>query len=209
MRKKQVLLPSLDYLVGKQITEKLYQVLGIDNVKALAKMLEVSPSTISTWHQRQACPYEIAVRIHLRKGISLKWLLLDEGSPYPNNNAICESPASYLADKICVDIDLFQLKNGKLVSDGTITLDQCFLTELGINNVFALRHAKATYLIDQQAIEPANGTYLIDFDGFLSLNDMHCSTDGQWGFDFNGTTFSLEETEVRIVGKLIFSIRQT
>ncbi|MGN2719748.1 helix-turn-helix domain-containing protein [Aliivibrio fischeri] len=34
----------------------------------------------------QMTPFEVAVRIHLAKGVSLRWLLLDEGEPYENSS---------------------------------------------------------------------------------------------------------------------------
>ncbi|CAM3930597.1 Bacteriophage CI repressor helix-turn-helix domain protein [Vibrio aerogenes CECT 7868] len=203
MSKKQVSLPSYDYLTGKQVTERLCELFNAKNMRALSQMLEISPSTIATWHQRDICPYEVAIRTHLRKGVSLKWLLLAEGDPYPN-----ASPHTYQPDKEetrhLIDIDLFTIKNGQLAEQGIMTFDQSLLDELGITNVIAIRDAENTYIVDQESTNAVNGIYLIEFDGFFSLNAIQRLPGKKLAIRFQDTTLTVNETELNVTGQVAF-----
>lgn len=45
----------------------------------LAKVLGVSPQTLSSWKVRSSIPYSFCVDLALQHGVSLDWLLLGEG----------------------------------------------------------------------------------------------------------------------------------
>ncbi|SHE65714.1 helix-turn-helix domain-containing protein [Vibrio gazogenes] len=202
MNKKQVLLPTIDYQLGKQVTDRIREVLDIKSVRALAENAEISYSTITTWHQRNSCPFDLAIRSHLHKGVSLKWLLLGEGTPYPN-----AATHAYQGDnnevKKLIEIDLFWLKNGKLVQDGTITLEQFLLDELSITNVIAVREEGHTYIVDQEAQQAVSGSYLIDFDGLYSVNDIQRLPEKQLAIDFKGSPLVVAEDTLKVSGKVV------
>ncbi|MDW6004687.1 helix-turn-helix domain-containing protein [Vibrio mangrovi] len=202
MNKKQVLLPFIDYQVGKQVTDRIREVLDIKSVRALAETADMSSSTITTWHQRKKCPFDLAIRSHLHKGVSLKWLLLGEGSPYPNA-ATHEYQGKDSETKKLIDIDLFWLKNGKLARDGTMTLDQFLLDELSITNVIAIREGDQTYIVDQEAQQAVSGTYLVDFDGLYSVNDIQRLPDQQLAIDFKGAPLVVGEHELKVSGQIV------
>lgn len=201
MSKKQVSLPPFDYLAGKQVTEKLCNILNVKSTRALSEQLNVPTSTFATWHKRNVCPYELAIRLHLHKGISLKWLLLDEGDPYPNAAAheyhVNDEP------KRLVHIDLFALKNGQLNHRGTMTLDQFFLDELEISNVIAVRDGDITYLVDQEATRAVSGTYLLNVDGLLSINTLQRLPGKQLALNFDGSALTVNESDVKVAGQVV------
>ncbi|MDW6004685.1 phage repressor protein CI [Vibrio mangrovi] len=201
MTKKQVSLPPFDYLVGKQVTEKLCNILNVKSTRALSEQLNVPTSTFATWHKRNVCPYELAIRLHLHKGISLKWLLLDEGDPYPN--AAAHDYQVNDEKKRLVHIDLFALKNGQLSHRGTMTLDQFFLDELEISNVIAIRDGEVTYLVDQESTRAVSGTYLIDVDGLLSINTIQRLPGKQLALNFDGSALTINESEVKVAGQIV------
>ncbi|KUI97340.1 helix-turn-helix domain-containing protein [Vibrio sp. MEBiC08052] len=202
MSKKQVLLPPINYQVGKQVTDRIREVLDIKSVRALAEDAEMSSSTITTWHQRKKCPFDLAIRSHLHKGISLKWLLLGEGTPYPNAATHAYQGEDSEVKKL-IDIDLFWLRNGKLAQNGTITLEQFLLDELSITNVIAIREEGRTYIVDQEAQQAVSGSYLIDFDGLYSVNDIQRLPDQQLAIDFKGSPLVIGEHELKVSGKVV------
>ncbi|SHO58600.1 helix-turn-helix domain-containing protein [Vibrio quintilis] len=205
MNKKQVSLPNFEYLAGKQVTEKLRTLFNLKNTKALAELLNVPASTIATWHQRKVCPYEVVIRTHLSKGVSIKWLLLDEGDPYPNMTPY-QHESQQPKTRPLANIDLFLLKNGKVHPYNTLTLDQLFLDELNISNVIAVREGDKTYIIDQEATNATNGTYLIELDGLQSFCQMQRLPGKQLAIAFNETMLTVNEDDVQVNGKVMLTI---
>lgn len=63
------------------VVRRLKQATGASSDSALAKALDVSPQTLSSWKSRDRVPYALCVELALREGVSLDWLLLGEGDP--------------------------------------------------------------------------------------------------------------------------------
>lgn len=63
------------------VVHRLKQATGTSSDAALAKVLDISPQTLSSWKSRDRIPYALCVDLALRKGVSLDWLLLGEGGP--------------------------------------------------------------------------------------------------------------------------------
>lgn len=52
---------------------------GVVKDAELARALEISPQTLSSWRQRSAVPYALCVECAKTQGASLDWLLYGEG----------------------------------------------------------------------------------------------------------------------------------
>jgi hypothetical protein len=191
-------------MYGKQVTEKVRNVLGLKSSRALSAAIGVPVSTISTWHKRKICPYELAIRAHIYKGLSLKWLLLDEGPPYPNATAH-EYRTRGDETKKLIDIDLFRLQNGKLLSHGIMTLDQFFLDELAISNVIALQDDDCTYIVDQEADHAVSGVYLIDFEG-ISVSRIQRLPGKQLALARGDETLVVGEEYIHVSGQVVLTM---
>lgn len=63
------------------VVRRLKQTTGASSDADLAKILDVSPQTLSSWKSRDRVPYALCVDLALREGVSLDWLLLGEGDP--------------------------------------------------------------------------------------------------------------------------------
>lgn len=63
------------------VVHRLKQATGTSSDAALAKVLDISPQTLSSWKSRDKVPYALCVDLALREGVSLDWLLLGEGGP--------------------------------------------------------------------------------------------------------------------------------
>ncbi|WP_423218625.1 helix-turn-helix domain-containing protein [Vibrio splendidus] len=175
--------------------------MNLERYNQLTEVLGVNKGTISTWHTRNMTPFELAVRIHLSEGVSLKWLLLDEGEPFPEQNAQDHVSKKNEA-KTLFDIDCFSIDDGKLVEKGILTFDKALLDELGVSNVIAIKDGTTTFLINKESHQAVSGTYLVDMDGLLSLNDIQRLPGKKLAISFNGSTLTVEEDEVRVVGRV-------
>ena len=128
-----------EYIGGRDFTSKVVKVMNLERYNQLTEVLGVNKGTISTWHTRNMTPFELAVRIHLSEGVSLKWLLLDEGEPFPDQNAQDHVSKKNEA-KTLFDLDYFTLTNGKLVGNETLAFDKSYLDKLGVLNVMGIEH---------------------------------------------------------------------
>lgn len=190
-----------EYLGGRDFTSKVVKVMNLERYNQLTEVLGVNKGTISTWHTRNMTPFELAVRIHLSEGVSLKWLLLDEGEPFPEQNAQDHISKKNEA-KTLFDLDYFTLTNGKLVKNETLAFDKSYLDKLGVLNVMGIDHDGTTFIVDKEVHQAVSGTYLVDMDGLLSLNDIQRLPGKKLAISFNGSTLTVEEDEVRVVGRV-------
>ena len=190
-----------EYIGGRDFTSKVVNVMNLERYNQLTEVLGVNKGTISTWHTRNMTPFELAVRIHLSEGVSLKWLLLDEGEPFPEQNAQDHISKKNEA-KTLFDLDYFTLTNGKLVRNETLAFDKSYLDKLGVLNVMGIEHDGTTFIVDKEVHQAVSGTYLVDMDGLLSLNDIQRLPGKKLAISFNGSTLTVEEDEVRVVGRV-------
>ncbi|HHY0576190.1 TPA: phage repressor protein CI [Vibrio parahaemolyticus] len=194
-------MPSFEYIGGRDVTERMKLVTKTNDFKSLGECLGVSKGTISTWHQRGLTPYEVIIRLHLRTGASIKYLALGEGEPFP-----LQSSQDHLTKKnesrTLFDIDVFKLVNGKLQGNETLPFDKAYLDKLGVLNVMGIEQDGSTYIIDKEVHQAVSGTYLVDMDGLFSLNKIQRLPGKKLAISFNGSTLTVEEDEVRVVGRV-------
>ncbi|KOF29459.1 helix-turn-helix domain-containing protein [Vibrio alginolyticus] len=201
MSEYQEQIPSFEYIGGRDVTERMKLVTKTNDFKSLGECLGVSKGTISTWHQRGLTPYEVIIRLHLRTGASIKYLALGEGEPFP-----LQSSQDHLTKKnesrTLFDIDIFKLVNGKLQGNETLPFDKAYLDKLGVLNVMGVEQDGSTYIIDKEVHQAVSGTYLVDMDGLFSLNEIQRLPGKKLAISFNGSTLTVEEDEVRVVGRV-------
>lgn len=200
-------MPSFDYQGGKEVTDRLHEILGTKTIRDLGDKLEVSASTIATWHKRGLCPFEVVVRANIYTGVSLKWLTLGQGEPFPNRGSSTHE-LKRLETKFLFDIDSFQIKDGQLSDLRTLTFDKSYLDEMDIQNAMAIRVADTTYIIDKETRQAVSGTYLVDMDGLLSLNEIQRLPGKKLAISFNGSTIQVDELDVKVVGRVALVIER-
>ncbi|MBY8277262.1 helix-turn-helix domain-containing protein [Vibrio fluvialis] len=189
------------YVGGKEVIERLMQATQTSSNQALADAFDLPKSTVGTWRHRNLVPYEIVIRLHLETGISIRWLTLGEGEPYPNSNEH-KHISKRNESKSIFDIDYFTLTNGKLVSSNTLSFDKSYLDKVGVLNVMAVDHDGTTYIVDKEVRQAVNGTYLVDMDGLLSLNEIQRLPGKKLVISFNGSTIQVDELDVKVVGRV-------
>ncbi|CAH1557127.1 phage repressor protein CI [Vibrio rotiferianus] len=201
MRTNQAKLTPFDYQGGKLVTDRLHEILGTKTIRDLGERLDVSASTIATWHKRGLCPYEVVLRAHMYTGVSLKWLTLGEGEPFPNRDSH-KHESKRMETKFLFDIDSFKIKNGKLENVQTLTFDKAYLDDIEVSNPMAIRESDCTYIVDKENFQAISGIYLVDMDGLLSLNEIQRLPGNKLAISFNGSTLTVDEDEVRVVGRV-------
>ena len=193
MRTNQAKLTPFNYEGGKLVTDRLHEILGTKTIRELGERLEVSASTIATWHKRGLCPFEIVLRTHMHTGVDLKWLTMGVGEPYPNKKGQANT------SNVCA-VQTFGLTNGKLVNKESLNFDRTLLNDLHIQNPMAISNTESIVLIDKEVKQAVSGTYLIDMDGLLSLNQIQRLPGKKLAIAFNDSTLTVDELEVKVVG---------
>ena len=190
-----------EYLKGREVTEKLKEITKSRDFLTLAEVLGVPKSTISTWHQRKLTPFEVIIRTHLRTGASIAFMALGEGEAFPDQqNAEAQPKADKL--KTIISIDNFALEDGKLISKSTLSLDKELLDEAGVSEVMAIKDNGKTFLVNKESRQAVSGTYLVDMDGLLSLNEIQRLPGKKLAISFNGSTITVDEGDVKVVGRV-------
>lgn len=65
-----------------------------------------------------------------------------------------------------------------------------------------IEHDGTTSIVDKEVHQAVSGTYLVDMDCLLSLNDTQRLPCKKLAIRFNGSTLTVEEDEVRVVGRV-------
>lgn len=201
MSELQEQIPSFEYIGGREVTERMKKVTKTKDFKSLGDVLGISKGTISTWHQRELTPFEVILRLHLKTGASIKYLALGEGEAFPDY-AVQEHTSKKNEAKTLFDIDYFALVNGKLIGNETLAFDKSYLDKLGVLNVMGIEHDGTTFIVDKEVRQAVSGMYLVDMDGLLSLNEIQRLPGKKLAISFNGSTLTVEEDEVRVVGRV-------
>ena len=63
-------------------------------------------------------------------------------------------------------------------------------------------------IVNKESRQAVSGTYLVDMDGLLSLNDIQRLPGKKLAISFNGSTLTVEEDEVRVVGRVALIIEK-
>ncbi|EJN6829094.1 phage repressor protein CI [Vibrio cidicii] len=201
MSELQDQIPPFEYIGGREVTERMKEVTNTKDFKSLGDILNISKGTISTWHQRDLTPFEVILRLHLKTGASVRYLALGEGEPFPEK--VTKLHVSKRNEpKPIFSADRFLLEDGKLIGNGTLELDKSLLDEIGMINVMAIRDGDRTYLINKESRQAVSGTYLVDMDGLLSLNEIQRLPGKKLAISFNGSTIQVDELDVKVVGRV-------
>ncbi|CAH7145551.1 Transcriptional regulator [Vibrio chagasii] len=201
MSELQEQIPSFEYIGGREVTERMKEVTKTKDFKSLGDVLGISKGTISTWHQRNLTPFEVILRLHLKTGASIRYLALGEGEAFPGQ-IVQKHKSQKNEAKTLFDVDYFTLTNGKLVGSETLAFDKSYLDRLGILKVICIENDGTTFIVDQEVHQAVSGTYLVDIDGLLSLNEIQRLPGKKLAISFNGSTLTVEENEVRVVGRV-------
>lgn len=190
-----------EYVGGKEVIERLMQATNTRSNQALADAFGLSKSTVGTWRHRNLVPYEIVIRLHLETGISIRWLTLGQGEPYDGASEYTQVSKKNESKQI-VDADCFRIENGQLVNQGTLALDKAFLNELDVINVMAIKDGQSTFLVNKESRQAVSGTYLVDMDGLLSLNEIQRLPGKKLAINFNGSPSRLRKMKLRLLVEL-------
>ena len=207
MQSNQLKIESPSYVSGKDFLKKLMQVTETEQQQELAAIFGIPKSTLATWRQRDLTPHEIAIRAHLKLGVSLKWLLLDEGEPF-SNSKVNSHLNKFESEIFIFDIDCFTIEDGKLKNRGVLSFDKTLLNEIGAVNVMAIKDGKNTYVVNKESRQAVSGTYLVDMDGLLSLNNIQRLPGRKLAISFNGSTLTVEEDEMKVLGRVAMKINK-
>ena len=194
---------SYQYLGGKTVTSKLCSVLYIDEYQDLADVFGIPRGTVSTWHSRETTPFEIAIRSHLATGVSLRWLLLNEGEAFPTlTNTGAETTSNVLI------LSHYQLKSGELTALPALSFDPALLKQSNTepHHLMALQTASTTMIIDQSDNLPISGSYLITIDNLMSINDIQRLPGNQLVLHYGQSSIAVAQADINIIGKVIISI---
>lgn len=201
MSDNQDLSTAIDYLKGRDVTEKLKKITQSSDFLTLAKVLGVPKSTISTWHQRKMTPFEVIIRTHLRTGASVRYMVLGEGEAFPGKEGhLAETAGEYQVSHV---IEYFDLTNGELNPRPALTFDQNYLKQLGVAQALLLEYEGHTYLIDKEVNRAVHGTYLIDIDGLISVNDIQRLPGQSLAIRFGDAVLTVNEEEIKVTGKVV------
>lgn len=209
-------IPSFDYFKGSEFVENIKKTLSCKTHQELTDLLGVPKSTFSTWAKHERTSHELIVRVHLALGIPIKDLALPKSEMYKVAEELLKVESDPEAvsrrlsktDDKSLSIQNFKLSNGKLVIKESLIFDLNLLNAQGVRSPMTVTAEDSTVIIDKEINQAVSGTYLIDMDGVFSLNEVQRLPGKQLAIAFNGSTLTVDELSVKIVGKVVLDIRK-
>ena len=188
-----------DYKGGRDVTDKLKKALNCDSFDDVARTFDIPKSTIFTWHKRNMTPFEIAVRVHLAKGVSLRWLLLDEGEAF-------ESAGLILKEKLTIE----KIANGRLVESGEMGLDVTTMERYGLTpaNIRVIDLDGSLLFVNTEEINPSSGRYLLDIDGSISVNHLQRLPGKKLAMIYGNAPIEVEEADIVVLGRVALAMEK-
>ncbi|MGF1717865.1 helix-turn-helix domain-containing protein [Photobacterium chitinilyticum] len=196
MELSQQEIKPFDYSGGAEFLDRLKEVYSVSHRMDLSNVIGVSTGTMSTWRTRNQTPFEIAVRVHLASGVSLKWLLLGEGEMYEGGKP------SAASDK--VELPYFELKNGDLIDKGKMFFDPQFLDGMPeAEHLMLVEHEGQKLFVDTSNTKVISGEYLVSFSGLTTVSELHRLPNGKMFMNFNGKDIEVEDQQIEVLGKVV------
>ncbi|WP_181314229.1 helix-turn-helix domain-containing protein [Photobacterium phosphoreum] len=190
-----------DYNGGTVVLDRINQVLSLKGRAGISDRYEIRPGTISTWKKREQTPFELAVRINISEGVSLKWLLLGEGEMYENITNETKTDS----------FDQFNLENGNLSSIESLELDHKNITQhfnISNSDTIAIRTEKKTYLVDKSANTITSGEYLVKMDNTHIISNLTRLPNSKVLIDLYGREIEIVDSDIDIEGKVVAGINK-
>jgi hypothetical protein len=143
-------------------------------------------------------PFEIAVRIHLAKGVSLRWLLLDEGEAF-------ESTGVIFKEKLTIQ----KIANGILVESGEIGLDVITMKRYGLtpDNIRVVERGSLLF-VNTEEINPNSGRYLLDIDDSISVNNLQRLPGKKLAMIYGSAPIEVEEIDIVVLGRVALAMEK-
>lgn len=196
MRTLQPQIGPFDYKGGTEFVERLKKVTETNTYGQLSDVIGVPRSSISTWVDRDVTPFEIAVRLHLALGVSIKWLTTGEGEPFEYRNDPTEA------------INIQRLINGALEEAGRITIDVVTLNKYHLKQTTTkvIDEDGELFFINTEQKHATSGRYLINIDGSLSINPVQRLPGKKLAVGFSGSTIDITEDDIEVLGRVAMTM---
>ncbi|WP_281222094.1 helix-turn-helix domain-containing protein [Photobacterium sanguinicancri] len=196
MSTNQDKITPFDYSGGRDFTDRLLIVTGAANLVALSDLIDVPRTTISTWHRRNMTAYEVAVRICISTGASLKYVVLGEGEPFEDTSAPIDTSVAFTKEFI---------SNGVLTENSVIKLDKTLLDyyKLEAERTRLVELDNELMLINTSETTPTTGRYLIDIDGAISINHLQRLPGKKLAMSFGDSSIEVAENDITVLGKVV------
>lgn len=188
----------LDYQGGDQVLDRIKEYLGTTRRNAIMEVYGIKPNTMSTWSKREQTPFELAVRMNICEGVSLKWLLFGDGEMLENSS---NEPNT-------TPLKQFNLVNGELIPTTDLELDRISITEhFNIpDHAIAAKTDNNIYILDEQNTVITSGDYLIDIDGSFLISSLTRLPNSKVLINLYGHITEIEISDIKIKGKILSNI---
>ncbi len=77
---------------------------------------------------------------------------------------------------------------------------------MAVSEVMTIKDNGKTFLVNKESRQAVAGTYLVDMDGLLSLNEIQCLPGKKLTISFNGSTITVDEGDVKVVGRVALTL---
>lgn len=182
---------------GKAVLLRMLDAYGFSMQKELGDMHDLSSGTISTWIRRDYFPGDVVVACALDTGVSLRWLATGKGYKY-------ESGTSSL--KV---LPKFSLSAGKLLEDGSWSVDKEFIAENVSAPVFIAGNTHS-WIVNKDVLNISNGRWLLSIDGNHDVYDVIRLPGNKikvsQGQPDNG--FTCNTSDVDCIGQVVFTVEK-
>lgn len=145
---------------NEMLLNRICDIYGFTQKLQLANHFNIAASSLQNRYKRGNISYDFAVLCVLETGAKLNWLMTGEGPKFEGTTTTSSG----------LDLKLYNLIEGCLISDGEIRLDKKMVNKSLIEGM-ALRHDSHLHLLEKNSTI-IDGLWLVDIDSTNSLREI-------------------------------------
>lgn len=199
MKNVNALQEPFNYLKGREATNQIKAVFGIEKDTELAELFNIPKGTLATWHQRNLTPFELILRASLATNVDIKALALGQGDLFSGTD---------VSSKV-LTMPAISIFGGRMEELDSVTLDRAVLPEqIATDNLAFFITDHRRYIVDCSDTDIIQGRYIVEIDGRYSLNSLQRLGKDKIAMQIYDSSISIDKSQLTILGKVICSINQ-
>lgn len=176
---------------NETLLNRICDIYGFTQKLQLANHFKIAASSLQNRYKRGNISYDFAVLCALETGARLSWLMSGEGAKFDDKAAISTD----------LNIELYHLSEGQLISDGMIKFDEKFFNK-PLNYAMAIRYESDLYILDKQS-SLIDGLWLVDMDSTISLREVALLPGKKLHISGGKIPFECEFDAINLVGRIV------
>ncbi|BFI48153.1 phage repressor protein CI [Yersinia pseudotuberculosis] len=178
-----------------EILDRICEVYGFTQKIQLANHFDIAASSLSNRYTRGTISYDFAASCAMETGANIYWILTGKGEKFSGEGVLA------IDDKTIIPLKIFSLSEGKLVSDGDLSIDPKLFTK-PLSEAQCVKSDGKTHFIEQGS-SLSDGLWLVEIEGAISIRELTVLPAKKLHVAGGKVPFECGVDEIKILGRVV------